>query len=55
VAAAWAGACALDCYLAGNGDTSAMVRLTGATGSVVLALEIGESGLLRRSEVTLLG
>ena len=55
VAAAWAGACALDCYLAGNGDTSATARLTGATGSVVLALEIGESGLLRRSEVTLLG
>ncbi|HSR83291.1 MAG TPA: serine hydrolase domain-containing protein [Streptosporangiaceae bacterium] len=54
-AAAWAGQCALDCYLAGNGDTSATVRLTGPTGSVVLALEIGDSGLLRRSEVTLLG
>ena len=45
-----AGACALDWYLAGNGDTSATVQLTGPTGSVVLALEIGESGLVRRSE-----
>ena len=53
VAAAWAGPCALDCYLAGNGSTSATVRLAGPTGKVVLAVEIGESGQLQRAEVTL--
>jgi CubicO group peptidase (beta-lactamase class C family) len=55
MAAAWAGQCALDCYLAGNGSTSTTVRLGGPTGKVVLALEISESGQLQRSEVTLLG
>ena len=55
IAAAWAGPCALDCYLAGNGSTSATVRLAGPTGKVVLAVEIGESGQLQRAEVTLAG
>ena len=55
MAAAWAGECAIDCYLAGNGTTAATVRLTGQTGKVVLAVEITESGQLQRSEVTLVG
>ena len=55
IAAAWAGQCALDCYLAGNGSTSATVRLAGPTGKVVLAVEISESGQLQRAEVTLAG
>ena len=44
LAAAWAGPCELDCYLAGNGSTSATVLLTGAAGNVELAAETGESG-----------
>jgi hypothetical protein len=55
MAAAWAGQCAIDCYLAGNGSTSATVRLAGPTGKVVLAVEISESGQLQRAEVTLVG
>jgi CubicO group peptidase (beta-lactamase class C family) len=55
IAAAWAGDCSIDCYLAGNGSTSATVRLTGATGKVVLAVEISESGELQRAEFTLVG
>jgi hypothetical protein len=55
MAAAWAGQCAIDCYLAGNGSTAATVRLTGQTGKVVLTVEITESGQLQRSEVTLVG
>jgi hypothetical protein len=55
IAAAWAGECSIDCYLAGNGSTSATVRLTGPTGKVELAVEISESGELRRAEVTLVG
>jgi CubicO group peptidase (beta-lactamase class C family) len=44
LAAAWAGPCQLDCYLAGNGGTSATVLLTGPSGTAELAAEIGESG-----------
>ena len=44
LAAAWAGPCELDCYLAGNGSTSATVLLAGPAGSVELTAEIGESG-----------
>ncbi len=44
LAAAWAGPCELDCYLAGNGSTSATVLLVGPAGSVELTAEIGESG-----------
>ncbi len=55
IARAWAGACVLDSYLAGNGNTATTVRVTGATGSVELALEISESGQLVRAAVTLGG
>jgi hypothetical protein len=55
VGAAWAGQCALDCYLAGNGETSTTVRLHGPDGKVTLAVEITESGQVHRTEVTLLG
>jgi hypothetical protein len=44
LAAAWAGPCELDCYLAGNGSTSATVLLTGQAGNAELTAEIGESG-----------
>ncbi len=44
LAAAWAGPCQLDCYLAGNGSTSATVSLSGQSGYVELTAEIGESG-----------
>jgi CubicO group peptidase (beta-lactamase class C family) len=44
LAAAWAGPCELDCYLAGNGSTSATVLLTGPAGNAELTAEIGESG-----------
>jgi CubicO group peptidase (beta-lactamase class C family) len=53
VAGAWAGQCQIDCYLAGDGQTSATVRLAGATGDVVLAIEIGAGGELRRADVSL--
>jgi CubicO group peptidase (beta-lactamase class C family) len=55
VGAAWAGQCALDCYLAGNGETSTTVRLHGPDGKVTLAVEITESGQVHQTEVTLLG
>jgi CubicO group peptidase (beta-lactamase class C family) len=44
LAAAWAGPCRLDSYLAGNGSTSATVLLTGSAESAELTAEIGESG-----------
>jgi hypothetical protein len=44
LAAAWAGPCQLDSYLAGNGGTSATVLLTGPSGNAELTAEIGESG-----------
>jgi CubicO group peptidase (beta-lactamase class C family) len=50
---AWAGPCVLDSWLAGNGSTAATVRLTGATGSVELALEVTGSGLLVRVAIAL--
>jgi hypothetical protein len=43
LAAAWTGSCQLDCYLAGNGSTSATVLLTGRSGNAELTAEIGES------------
>ncbi len=55
IAAAWAGQCAVDCYLDGNGSTSATVRLVGPSGKAVLAVEISEPGQLQRAEVTLVG
>jgi len=44
LAAAWAGPCRLDSYLAGNGSTSATVLLSGPSGNAELTAEIGESG-----------
>jgi CubicO group peptidase (beta-lactamase class C family) len=44
LAAAWAGPCQLDCYLAGNGSTSATVFLSGQSGCAELTAEIAESG-----------
>ena len=44
LAAAWAGPCKLDCYLAGNGSTTATVFLSGQSGSAELTAEIAESG-----------
>jgi hypothetical protein len=44
LAAAWTGPGQLDCYLAGNGSTSATVVLTGPSGNAELTAEIGESG-----------
>jgi CubicO group peptidase (beta-lactamase class C family) len=44
LAAAWAGPCEPDCYLAGNGSTSATVLLSGQSGNAELTAEIGESG-----------
>jgi CubicO group peptidase (beta-lactamase class C family) len=55
MARAWAGDCTLDSYLAGNGHTSAAVRLTGATGRVELELEVSEPGHLVRAGITLAG
>jgi serine-type D-Ala-D-Ala carboxypeptidase/endopeptidase len=54
LAAAWAGPCQLDCYLAGNGTTTATVLLTGPSGNAELTAEIGESGrVLTRLTVSL--
>jgi CubicO group peptidase (beta-lactamase class C family) len=53
--AGWAGRCAIDYYLAGNGNTSATVRLAGQTGTVTLAVEVTDAGQLCRSDVTLIG
>jgi CubicO group peptidase (beta-lactamase class C family) len=55
MANAWAGEVTIDCYLAGTGDTATTVRLAGPCGTVVLAVEITESGEVRRSEVSLAG
>jgi hypothetical protein len=44
LASAWAGPCQLDCYLTGNGSTTATVLLSGQSGSVELTAEVGESG-----------
>jgi hypothetical protein len=54
VASVWTGPCALDCYLAGNGETSATVLLGGPDGKVTLAVSINESGQVAQSEITLL-
>ena len=54
IAAAWAGPAAIDCYLAGNGATSAKVRLTGPSGQAVLTVEVSDSGQVQRAEVALL-
>ena len=53
MAAAWAGPCVLDSYLAGSGTTSRTVRLVGTTGGVELALEVSESGALIRAGISL--
>jgi CubicO group peptidase (beta-lactamase class C family) len=55
MAAAWAGRCAIDCYLAGNGATGSTVQLAGPTGKVVLAVEMNAAGEVQRAEVTLVG
>jgi CubicO group peptidase (beta-lactamase class C family) len=44
-AAAWAGPSRLDCYLAGNGETSSTVRLAGESGAVFLTVEIADAGV----------
>ncbi len=54
IAAAWTGQAVIDCYLAGNGTTTARVRLTGPTGQAVLAVEISDTGEVRRADVALL-
>jgi hypothetical protein len=51
-AAAWAGPSRLDCYLAGNGETSSTVRLAGESGAVFLTVEIADAGV-RQVEVGL--
>ena len=53
-AAAWAGPSRLDCYLAGNGETSGTVRLAGESGAVLLTVEIGDAGV-RQIEIALVG
>ena len=53
MAAAWAGPVKLDCYLAGNGTTGTTVRLIGAAGRVELALDVGGSGELVRTGISL--
>ncbi len=55
MASAWAGSCALDSYLSGNGTTSTTVRLTGGTGRIDLALEVSEAGELVRAGISLGG
>jgi CubicO group peptidase (beta-lactamase class C family) len=53
MARAWAGSCVVDGYLAGNGSTATTVRLTGATGTVELGLEVSQAGELVRAAVAL--
>ncbi len=55
IAAAWAGPVTIDCYLAGDGTSTAKVRLTGPTGRAVLTVEVSDSGQVRRADVALLG
>jgi CubicO group peptidase (beta-lactamase class C family) len=55
MAAVWAGHTALDCYLAGNGETTTTLRLHGPTGKVVLTVDVSDSGQIERSEVELHG
>ncbi|MGO8957178.1 MAG: serine hydrolase domain-containing protein [Streptosporangiaceae bacterium] len=45
IAAAWAGPVRLDCYLAGDGETSSTVRLVGQSGTVVLAVGVAGGGV----------
>jgi CubicO group peptidase (beta-lactamase class C family) len=53
MARAWAGACVLDSYLAGDGSTAVTARFLGTTGTVELALEVTESGELVRAAISL--
>ena len=54
LAAAWTSSAGLDCYLAGDGRTSATVRLTGATGSAELSVDVDEDRReVGRVEITL--
>jgi hypothetical protein len=55
MAYAWAGPCALDSYLAGDGSTSTTIRLKGATGWVDLALAVSDSGDLVDAVISLGG
>ena len=43
IASAWCGPCQIDCYLAGNGATTATVWLTGSQGRAELAAEIADT------------
>ena len=54
MAAAWAGPVRLDCYLAGDGDTSCTVRLAGQSGVVDLTVGGGAGGV-RKVEIALAG
>ncbi len=51
-AAAWTGPARLDCYLAGDGETSSTVRLLGQSGIVDLTVGVGDGGV-RRVEIAL--
>ena len=54
IAAAWAGTCRLDCYLAGNGDTSVTVRLVGESGTLTLGVSVSKAdGTLQRATISL--
>ena len=54
IAAAWAGPCQIDCYLAGNGSESTTVRLSGPSGGAELTAEVSDSGrTLSRIDVSL--
>ena len=54
LASAWTGRCRIDSYLAGSGETTATVRLAGATGAAVVAVDIAAGdGPLARLAVSL--
>ncbi len=52
-AAGWAGPVRLDCYLAGDGETSSTVRLVGESGSVIILTVIVADGGVRQVEIAL--
>ncbi len=52
IGAAWAGPARLDCYLAGDGETSSTVRLAGRSGMLDLAVSVGAGGV-RHVEIAL--
>jgi len=55
MAAVWAGPCQLDSYLAGDGNVSSTVRLTGDSGRVDLTVEVDGAGQLVRCAIALGG